>query len=112
MLRRFSINFALLSMLLDGLTVAVGLLLAAFIRPFLNQFSWIELVPTQIIIPSSLYIFFPLIWVGIYSILSIYDGRKYLSDVDEFSGLTLAMVIASVSAAGVLYLSYRDVSRA
>jgi exopolysaccharide biosynthesis polyprenyl glycosylphosphotransferase len=112
MLRRFSINFALLSMLLDGLTVAASLLLAAFIRPFLNQFVWIEPISIQIIIPSSLYIFFPLIWVGIYSILSIYDGRKYLSGMDEFSALTLAMVIASVSAAGVLYLSYRDISRA
>ncbi len=99
-------------MLLDGLSVFTSLLLATYIRPFLNQFAWIEPIPIQIVIPSSLHIFFPFIWVGIYSVLSIYDGRKYLSSMDEFSALTLAMVIASVSAAGVLYLSYRDISRA
>ncbi len=112
MLRRFSVNFALFSMFLDGLSVFCSLWLAALFRPALNKFAWIEPVPLQVIIPAALYALFPLIWILIYSALSIYDGRKYLRAVDEFAVLSLAMLIASVSAAGILYLSYREVSRA
>jgi len=112
MLRRFSTNFALFSMALDGLSVILSLWLAALFRPVLNQLSWIEPIPSQVIIPAALYFLFPLIWILIYSALSIYDGRKYLRVMDEFSMLSLAMLIASVSAAGILYFSYRDVSRA
>jgi FlaA1/EpsC-like NDP-sugar epimerase len=112
MLRRFSVNFALFSMALDGLSVILSLLLAAFFRPALNTLNWITPIPVQVIIPTPLYVFFPLVWILIYSSLSIYDGRKYLRAMDEFTVLSLAMLIASVSAAGILYFSYRDVSRA
>lgn len=112
MLRRFSINFALFSMALDGLSVILSLWMAAIVRPALNEFTWIKPITSPVIIPAALYILFPLIWVVIYSALAIYDGRKYLRAVDELAVLSLAMAIASVSAAGILYLSYRDVSRA
>ena len=112
MLRRFSVNFALFSMLLDGLFVILSLRAAVIFRPVLNQLSWIEQIPSPVIVPMALYVLFPLIWVIIYSALSIYDGRKYLRAMDEFAMLSLAMLIASVSAAGILYFSYRDVSRA
>lgn len=111
MLRRFSINFALFSMSLDGLSVILSLWMAALFRPALNKITWIEPIPSQVIIPVALYVLFPLIWVLIYSALSIYDGRKYLRAMDEFTMLSLAMLIASISAAGILYFSYRDVSR-
>lgn len=112
MLRRFSVNFALFSMFLDGLSVMFSLWLAAFFRPALNKIDWIEPIPAQVIIPLILYILFPVIWVFIFSALSIYDGRKFLRAMDEFAILSLAMLISSVSAAGVLYFSYREVSRA
>jgi len=112
MLRRFSTNFALFSMTLDGLAVLSSLWLAAFFRPALNALDWVLLIPSQVAIPTPLYALFPLIWILIYSALSIYDGRKFLRAMDEFSMLSLAMLIASISAAGILYLSYRDVSRA
>ncbi len=112
MLRRFSVNFALFSMVLDGLSVILSLWLAALFRPALNTIAWIEPIPSRAIIPVALYVLFPLLWVIIFSTLSIYDGRKYLRATDEFSTLSLAMFIASISAAGILYFSYRDVSRA
>jgi exopolysaccharide biosynthesis polyprenyl glycosylphosphotransferase len=112
MLRRFSINFALLSMLLDGISVAAGLWMSVLVRPGLNRFSWIEPIYATALVPPILYAWFPLVWVLIYSVLSIYDGRKYLRAVDEFTALTAAVAISSVSSAGILYLSYRDVSRA
>jgi exopolysaccharide biosynthesis polyprenyl glycosylphosphotransferase len=112
MLRRFSTNFALFSMALDGLFVMLSLWMAALFRPALNTLEWITPIPVEVVIPAPLYALFPLVWVLIYSVLSIYDGRKYLRAMDEFSMLSLAMLIASVSAAGILYFSYRDVSRA
>ena len=61
--------------------------------------------------PWSLYIFFPIIWVAILLLLSIYDGRKNLRIVDEFTSLTMGALLASVSLAGTLYMSYREISR-
>jgi exopolysaccharide biosynthesis polyprenyl glycosylphosphotransferase len=95
MLRRFSVNFALLSMVLDGLSVVICLWFSAVIRPAMNELSFIKTVPNQEVIPFALYILFPLIWGIIFSSLSIYDGRKFLR-----------------STAGILYFSYREVSRA
>jgi exopolysaccharide biosynthesis polyprenyl glycosylphosphotransferase len=44
-------------------------------------------------------------------LLSIYDGRRNLYVVDELTNLTLGTILASISIAGMLYLSYRDISR-
>jgi exopolysaccharide biosynthesis polyprenyl glycosylphosphotransferase len=112
MLRRFSTNFALLSILLDGISVIVSLWLSVLIRPWLNQFSIFEPIKFPIIFPSLLYIIFPVIWLLIFVTLSIYDGKKFLRVVDEFSAVSLAVLIASISSAGILYFSFRQVSRA
>jgi exopolysaccharide biosynthesis polyprenyl glycosylphosphotransferase len=112
MLRRFSINFALLSMLLDGLSTLLGLSLAVILRPMLSSISWIKEINEPNLIPPILYIVFPIIWVTIFSALSIYDGRKFLRAADELAALFLATFIASISTAGILYFSFRDVSRA
>src|SRR5690349_7578276 len=111
MLRRFSINFALFSMTLDALTVGFALWLAAALRPLLNDLPGVETLVGTVSVPRALYLILPLLWLLIYSMLSIYDGRKFLRVVDEFSTLSFATSIASISAAGILYLSYRDVSR-
>jgi exopolysaccharide biosynthesis polyprenyl glycosylphosphotransferase len=112
MLRRFSVNFALFSMLLDGLSTAFGLWLSAVIRPILNSLDFIKFTEDRVLVPPLLYILFPLIWVIIFSSLSIYDGRKFLRAADELAALFLSTFIASISTAGILYFSYRDVSRA
>lgn len=112
MLRRFSVNFALLSMLLDGFSTAAGLWLAVILRPILNQFAFIKDVTDSLSAPLPLYVVFPILWVAIFSSLSIYDGRRFLRAADELAALFLSTFIASISTAGVLYFSYRDVSRA
>jgi FlaA1/EpsC-like NDP-sugar epimerase len=78
----------------------------------LSGLSIIKTVTAVQEIPLALYILFPVLWVGILSSFAIYDGRKYLKVVDEYSALTMASFIASISMAGILYISYRDVSRA
>jgi exopolysaccharide biosynthesis polyprenyl glycosylphosphotransferase len=112
MLRRFSINFALISMLLDVFTVAFSLWLSAALRPAMGGFDWFMPIPDEVNIPGPLYIVFSLLWVAVFGAAAIYDGRKYLRVMDEFAMLTLASLLTSIAAAGVLYLSYRDVSRA
>ncbi len=112
MLRRFSTNFALFSMVLDGLSVILSLWLSSLIRPWLNQWSFIEPIAIPVIIPAAINIIFPIIWILIFSSLSIYDGKRYIRIVDEFAALSLAVLIASISTAGVLFFSFRQVSRA
>jgi exopolysaccharide biosynthesis polyprenyl glycosylphosphotransferase len=112
MLRRFSVNFAVFSMLLDICVVIFGLRFSEEIRPFLNNLPNVAIVSASVYLPVTLYLVFPLIWAIIFSVFSIYDGRKYLRVVDEFAALTMATFIASISAAGILYFSYRQVSRA
>ncbi len=114
MLRRFSINFALFSMLLDGLSTLFGLFLAVTLRPVLNSLTIIKDINSNetALVPPLLFVVIPLLWVIIFSSMSIYDGRKFLRVADELAALFLATFIASISTAGLLYLSYRDVSRA
>ena len=112
MLRRFSVNFALFSMLLDVLSTVLGLFLAGTLRPLLNSVSVIKDVTESALVPFALYLLFPIVWVVIFASLSIYDGRKFLRAADELAALFLSTFIASISSAGILYFSYRDVSRA
>ncbi len=110
--RRFSINFAIFSMILDGVVIAFSLWLTAVLRPVLNSLSFIKPISAPVQPPAALYWIFPLVWVLIFLVLSIYDGRKHLRVVDEFGTVTLGTIIAAISAAGILYLSYREFSRA
>ena len=99
-------------MLLDGLSTALALFLAVTLRPMLNSFSFVKVIGEPVSVPFSLYILFPLLWVIIFSSLSLYDGRKFLRAADELAALFLATFIASISTAGILYFSFREVSRA
>ena len=112
MLRRFSINYAIFSMFMDAVWVAIGLKTAVLVRPFLDSIPIIKTIPEPVSLPAGMYIIFPLIWVGILSAFAIYDGRKYLRVVDEYAMLTLGSLIATGAMAGILYLSYRLISRA
>ena len=69
-------------------------------------------MPDSVVVPVALYLLFPFIWIVIFSSLSIYDGRKFLRAADELAALFLSTFIASISTAGILYFSYREVSRA
>lgn len=112
MLRRFSIDFAIFSAFMDALVVGLSLWLAALTRPILNGWSFIQYLAGPVRLPWVLYGIFPLVYLVILTALAIYDGRRYLRVVDELTALSLAFLIASVSSAGILYISFRQVSRA
>ena len=110
MFRRYSVNFALLSIFFDGIIVAFSLAAANNLRPLFNVFPFASELykPT---VPFILYPIFALVWISIFLLLSVYDGRKNLYAVDEFASISLGTLLAAVSLAGLLYFTYRDVSR-
>jgi exopolysaccharide biosynthesis polyprenyl glycosylphosphotransferase len=112
MLRRFSINFAIFSMFLDGANLLASLAFTAFIRPSMSGLPGVAVISETIYLPGILFVIFPLLWVGILAAFSIYDGRKNIRVVDELATLTAGAFIAGISMAGILYLSFREVSRA
>ncbi|HNR46418.1 MAG TPA: sugar transferase [Anaerolineaceae bacterium] len=111
MFRRFSANFAVFSMLLDAALVAAMLFLSASIRYALNEWSFVKEVLAPVVLPWGLYLAFPIIWVGVLLLFSVYDGRRNLRVVDEFGSLTLGSILSAVAMAGILYFSYRETSR-
>ncbi len=111
MFRRFSVNFALFSMGLDAAIITMSLMVASNIRPWLSSLPFTADIPAPMQLPRVLYVVFPFTWVTILLLLSAYDGRRNLYVTDEISNLTVGSILAGVSLAGVLYLSFRDVSR-
>ena len=112
MLRRFSVNFALLSIALDALFVAAGLYLSVRLRPALNALPFAQRLDVGgADIPAVLYFVFPLVWVLVLLLFNVYDGRRNLRVANEMSSLILGSGLAVVASAGALYLSYREVSR-
>jgi exopolysaccharide biosynthesis polyprenyl glycosylphosphotransferase len=111
MFRRFSINFAVFSMGFDAVVVMLSLAAATHLRPLLNYLPFSQNLNRPLNVPLLLYLISPLIWVAILMLFSVYDGRRNLRVFDEISSLTMGSLLAMVSIAGILYLSYRDVSR-
>lgn len=112
MIRRFSINFAVVSMLIDAGLISLVLWGAGALRPILADILPVKPVGPDFYLPTVLYVLFPILWVLILMWFSVYDGSKNLHIIDEFSNLTLGAMVAGVALAGILYLTYRDVSRA
>lgn len=110
MLRRFSTNFAIFSMLVDTMIVPASLWAVGEIRPLLSA-SFVMPIEAPQVLPISIYVIFSAVWVTIMALFSVYDGQKNLRAVDEFSSLTIGSLLAAVALAGILYFTYRDFSR-
>jgi exopolysaccharide biosynthesis polyprenyl glycosylphosphotransferase len=112
MIRRFSVNFAIFSMALVSLLIAGALYLADGIRPFLNRYDFINYLPPDRHVPIVIFPLFVMIWIFVMNLFSVYDGRKNIRAIDEVISISMATILATISSAGSLYLSFRDVSRA
>jgi exopolysaccharide biosynthesis polyprenyl glycosylphosphotransferase len=111
MFRRFSANFAVLSVGFDIVMVDVAMFLAALLRQPLNTLPFVATIPIQVTLPLFMYFVFPVVWVAVMLLFSVYDGRRNLRAVDEFGSLTLGTLLAAVAMAGILYFTTREVSR-
>jgi len=110
MFRRFSANFAVFSIFMDAFLVALGLFISTLLRDQFNALPFVIAIPHPTL-AWEVYVIFPLLWGVILMLFSVYDGRRNLRIADEFSSLSLGSLLAVITLAGVLYLSYRDVSR-
>jgi len=111
MFRRFSVNFALFSIGLDTFFVVTSLLAAQNLRPILNSLPFAAAINTRLQLPIAVYIIFPITWIGIFLLLAVYDGRRNFRLTDEIYSITISSLLATVSMAGMLYLSFREISR-
>jgi len=111
MLRRHSVNFALFSMVLDALLVGLALRLAVLIRPLLAWLPASQWAVHEVRMPAVLYGIVPLLWLTVFLLSSVYDPQRVLRAVDEFQRVSAGTALAGLALAGLLYFSYRDVSR-
>jgi exopolysaccharide biosynthesis polyprenyl glycosylphosphotransferase len=111
MLRRFSTNFAVFSILIDLMVISLSLWGVNQLRPLLNTLPFTKVIDAPPPIPIEMYLFFPFVWVVINLVFTVYDGQKNIRIVDEFANLTLASLLAGVTLAGILYLTFRETSR-
>ena len=112
MLRRFSVNYAIFSLLVDAAIIITMLQVSTALRPLLNSWRLFAYMPPPVRLPDVLYLVFPMLWVAILASFALYDGKRHIRAIDEFTVLALASLLAAVALAGILYLSYREVSRA
>ncbi len=112
MLKRFSLQYVLLSVFLD-----VGLVMAAFsLASYLRQtlpYGNVQFNPRypQGLLPQQAYGLAALLWVVTGLTVSLYDSKKIYKAVDEFQTLTLTLGFYTLGIAGVLYFTFRDTSR-
>jgi len=110
MLRRFSVNYAVLSMALDWVLTLFALLIAVSLRPSLPQVPF--LVPVQeLILPLWVYVLVPVLWVTVFVVSSVYDPKGTYRLVDELQSTSLASLLAALICAGLFYLTFREFSR-
>jgi exopolysaccharide biosynthesis polyprenyl glycosylphosphotransferase len=110
MLRRFGTNYAVFSMLLDGIITLVALIIAVALRPYFPQVPY--LVPvTELSFPFWIYVTVPLVWVMVFVVASVYDPKRTYRLVDELQTVTLASFLAALICAGIFYLFFREFSR-
>jgi exopolysaccharide biosynthesis polyprenyl glycosylphosphotransferase len=113
MIRRFSVDFAIFTMIVDGLIISASLWLAVLIRPQLDEYvKFAREIPISITIDPLLYPIFSVMWVLVLLLFSVYDTRKNFRFANEMTNITLGSFLASISLAGLLYLSFREISRA
>ena len=111
MLRRFSVDFAIFSFVLDTALIALAFGLATSYRPILNDLAFVKNIPGPILLPKPLFLFFPIIWTLILYFFSVYDGRGNIRVWKEIASLSGGSLLAIVALAGILYLTFRETSR-
>ena len=111
MFNRDSVNFTVVSMALDAAIVAVVLALSPYVRTLLGALGVTGEVYPPFELPGPLFVLFPIVWVALLISASVYDLRRNYRVADELTSLTYGSLVAAVCLMGMLYVSYREVSR-
>ncbi len=78
MLRRFSIDFTIFSILLDATIIALSLGVVSHFRPAMSDLPFVANIPPSLKTPIILYPVFSLLWVIVLLLFSVYDRRRNL----------------------------------
>ncbi len=98
MLRRFSTNAAITTMLLDTLLVIAALELTNELNENRQNFHILT------------YFVFPIIWWAVFLIGAIYDGNRNMRIIDELSSYFSMSLIIVLVLAGIIYLSSAQIN--
>lgn len=109
MLRRFGPNYMLMLYLLDLACSQAAVWLAERLRLFLPVSISIPEEVTRV--PSTVHEFVLVIFAITLPMASLYDSRRIVRAIDEALRVMYGVVVSSLILAGVLYLSYRGLSR-
>jgi len=107
MFRRVSIRLALL--LGDGAIILASLYLATWLRPQLSFGR--PLTSAVAALDWPVYVLTIFIWGLGFILLDVYTLQKNLRIFDEVQRLTIAHIAATLTLAGALYFSFREISR-
>jgi exopolysaccharide biosynthesis polyprenyl glycosylphosphotransferase len=110
MVRRFSVNYAVLTMVLDMGVTLLTLSLAVVMRPNLPTIPFLIPFP-GVNPPLWIYVLIPLIWVLVFLAASVYDPKKTYKLVDELQAVSLGSLLAALLCAGLFFLTIREFSR-
>lgn len=108
MLHRQSISYILLAVFLDFLALATALISAPFLR---NQLALGRALGEPERFPPLIALLTLLIWLVVFSYISIYDPYRPHRLLDELQKVVLGALFILLILAGLLFFSYRDLSR-
>ena len=107
MLKRFSKQYALFSLLLDILALVSAFLVATLMRrvlPFGSPYREVQLPLLLILIAIFL-------WAVVAFTVSLYEPKRVYKVIDEFQILSLAHGLFWLGTAGLLFFTFRFTSR-
>ncbi len=110
MFKRFDVNFAVFSIILDTFVVALSLEVAVIMRPNLPPLPLLQPLD-KVSLPLWLHFLVPLLWIVVFFLNSVYDPRRIYKAAEEFQRVTLFTAFSALCLAGVLFIFYRDFSR-
>jgi exopolysaccharide biosynthesis polyprenyl glycosylphosphotransferase len=93
----------------DLAVIALTLLLSSWLRPQLEFGK--PLTPANALLPWPVYLIALLAWGAGFLLLDVYNLQKNLRAIDEVQRLIAAHAASTLAFAGVLYFSFRDISR-
>jgi len=108
MLRRFSLNFAILSLVVDVVFTLSALLAASLLRQTLPYGPDLG---DALLVPGHVYVTAALIWIVVFVVLSVYDPYRTLRAVDEFQQVIGALVLSALCLAGFVFVTFQNMSR-
>jgi len=108
MFRRHSVNYAILSLVMDLVMALAALLLAWLIRP---NWPWAIALPREGLMPPFFWWLVPVSWLLVGLALGIYDPSRTATYRQQFANVTRASLFCGLILAGLVYLTYRQTSR-